>query len=563
MLDIAARTDVLLLAATGRASCQAQHDTNSPRSPHLVMLLSRRAVESLNESDLRRKVLLPLFVAMGFREVTEYHGPQEFGKDLLMWKPDLIRSRQNYAVVAKASKINSRNNHEVLRQVQECFGKRYPDPVTGEEMRVTRVLVVSSKTISSHAKQSIRIQLGNRADQLDFIDGDILMQRVREFLSKELVWESLVQAHRVLAESFDETRFGMMLYPDGTSTVFVMDKPGVQELFQPLDVTIAPALPHTPEGARQREELVRFLQEGEAIELEGNRLGNIRLPEPMEALLADAKVNKVVLAPSPLDKPIICGLELLGAAGTRFALEYLHFTHVQGGTDGATLSNLGQPIPFKVKFRVNKKDKFKGSLSVNWNVASEPDALFFFRVTLLEQVLSEGAEVVFRDWATGVPIAREIILEPSPTCRPPDGALELSRRLAAIQLRTGTIFEVGNLDLTPGELADISRISQIVTLGVYIARGGVTLSLAEEKERGESRTLEPAAEARLSHQLNDDEVASVLGKEIHLGPCIVHYVGPISVVEDGHKGTELRIEASEEHPLVFEYPTWKPIRGST
>lgn len=148
------------------------------------MDISTRTIDGLNETDLRRSVLLPLFVAMGFKEVTEYHGPEEYGKDLVMWMPDVLRSRQNFAVVAKAAKIDSRNSAEVLSQIQQCFQVPFRDPVSGEERTVQKVIVVTSKKITANAQVSIRATLRSTGqdERVDFLDGDLLVQRLGEFM---------------------------------------------------------------------------------------------------------------------------------------------------------------------------------------------------------------------------------------------------------------------------------------------------------------------------------------------------------------------------------------------
>ena len=85
----------------------------------------------MKEDELREQVLIPLFEAMGFRDVHHYHGgSQEKGKDIVMWKSGENRERVNYAVVAKAGKISgkasgSSSAGEALTQIQQCFNESY------------------------------------------------------------------------------------------------------------------------------------------------------------------------------------------------------------------------------------------------------------------------------------------------------------------------------------------------------------------------------------------------------------------------------------------------------
>jgi hypothetical protein len=50
------------------------------------------------EDQLQKEVLVPLFNAMGFKDVTIHQGRSELGKDIVMWKPGDLGERVNYAV---------------------------------------------------------------------------------------------------------------------------------------------------------------------------------------------------------------------------------------------------------------------------------------------------------------------------------------------------------------------------------------------------------------------------------------------------------------------------------
>src|SRR5687768_4232992 len=131
------------------------------------MPLSRTQLQSLSESELRTTVLIPLFSAMGFRDVYHFHGgTQEQGKDIVMWQPDQLRGRINYAVVVKATKITGQaqgrsSAAEVAFQVAQCFGRPFQDPWTFEERTVHRCIVLSNQEILKEALHSIGSALQN------------------------------------------------------------------------------------------------------------------------------------------------------------------------------------------------------------------------------------------------------------------------------------------------------------------------------------------------------------------------------------------------------------------
>src|SRR5215813_13079058 len=112
------------------------------------MAFTKDQLCKMDEGQLREDVLIPLFRAMGFRDVFHYHGgDQEQGKDIVMWKEETVRERVNYAVVVKSKKISGKatgnsSAGEVCTQIQQCFGRSYLDPISGEEKRVNHCYVV-------------------------------------------------------------------------------------------------------------------------------------------------------------------------------------------------------------------------------------------------------------------------------------------------------------------------------------------------------------------------------------------------------------------------------------
>jgi hypothetical protein len=99
------------------------------------MALTRSELAELDETRMRTRVLIPLFKAMGFRDIEHYHGgSQEHGKDIIMWRPEGLRERVNYGVVVKAKRVSGKASGtssagEVRIQIEQCFDKPYPDPI--------------------------------------------------------------------------------------------------------------------------------------------------------------------------------------------------------------------------------------------------------------------------------------------------------------------------------------------------------------------------------------------------------------------------------------------------
>src|ERR1017187_9823031 len=154
------------------------------------MAFTKEQIRAMRENDLRKEVLIPLFRKMGYKDVFEFHGgSQEQGKDIVMWKPDEIRPRINFAVVVKAERITGQASgklsaNEVGFQIQQAFGSPFNDPTTLEQQEVHECIVVSSKEISKEAHESIKsfLKKTNLEMRTTFINGDKLWEHVEKYL---------------------------------------------------------------------------------------------------------------------------------------------------------------------------------------------------------------------------------------------------------------------------------------------------------------------------------------------------------------------------------------------
>jgi hypothetical protein len=169
--------------------------------------LTKQHLQNMKEADLRIQVLIPLFKAMGFKDVFHYHGGTgEQGKDITMWQANILGDREYYAVVVKAGRITGEakgkgSAAEVQMQIAQAFGSKFTDTADLAERQATRCWVVSSHEIKKEATESIKNALGPRATDgsVRFIDGDELWE-----LIQRCRW-SRVSAHRRTFSS-SETR---------------------------------------------------------------------------------------------------------------------------------------------------------------------------------------------------------------------------------------------------------------------------------------------------------------------------------------------------------------------
>jgi hypothetical protein len=113
----------------------------------------REKLRSMNESELR-KILVLIFESLGLQEVTESHGTQEFGKDIVFYDLDKFGRQVWTACVVKTKDINQTAFDTVIRQVGECFRKRYPSISQGN-VDIDQVFVITNGSYKDNAKSQI------------------------------------------------------------------------------------------------------------------------------------------------------------------------------------------------------------------------------------------------------------------------------------------------------------------------------------------------------------------------------------------------------------------------
>ncbi len=114
---------------------------------------------------------------MGYENVQETHGRQEFGKDIVCSKPSDFGGRQYYAVVAKAGDISAaaggKANLAIVRdQINMAFQVPVEDVRGKQKAPVNEVIVWTTGNISDNAKTIIMAALDKDFRNVQFVDGD-------------------------------------------------------------------------------------------------------------------------------------------------------------------------------------------------------------------------------------------------------------------------------------------------------------------------------------------------------------------------------------------------------
>ena len=165
-------------------------------------------IQSLNESQLRTMILLPLLRRMGLDDIKEYHGGgAEKGKDIVCRYKDPLGELHYVGIVVKSTDIHGAvgkkgSASEVLFQVEQTLDEPFSDVYSLENIGIRECWVVTSGLIKNTAIESIRGKLGkSNLDKLTrFIDQDKIITLIDrlwpEFWINDLMLENL--AHSLL-----------------------------------------------------------------------------------------------------------------------------------------------------------------------------------------------------------------------------------------------------------------------------------------------------------------------------------------------------------------------------
>lgn len=275
------------------------------------MGITKNQLKKMKELEFQNEVLVGLFRRMGYRDVTDHSGgPQECGKDLVMWEFNEKKgTRNNIGVVVKAVPITgsfAKTLGQVQTQICQCLNEPYRDPVTNKEQWVNECWVVTSKKVSKEAHANLGLsQHDKRA--VSFFGCDHVWEWLQKYHPAATSAEHVKQIQDVIKK--DKKRFDTQLTigPDSMNMHVAAKEP--MEL--PIQL-------ETEDSKRIVEE---SMQRGLPAELkEGFTLKKELLPELAKELIGQPKNLKLM----PLH-PTIAAVEHLWQVGAVDAKNRTHY----------------------------------------------------------------------------------------------------------------------------------------------------------------------------------------------------------------------------------------------
>jgi hypothetical protein len=539
------------------------------------MILSRVAVAAMDEADLRTKVLIPLFRAMGFLDVFHFHGGVlEQGKDIVMWQRDRVRDRINFGVVVKASKVTGRASGsssagEVATQVQQCLGGRYRDQGTLIERSIDRCLVVSSHEIAKEAVASIgSILPSDYSARIDFVDGDKLWAWIMEYLPPTAALTKLEEARQVFEKASKHHRIVPIFDANG---IALSTQPKHDKAYQeePIVFEAQFAFPESVEGKAALSELQRHVATGAPVKIPHAFIQQFDVPEFLRPfMLAEGQPFEITLGPRRFAKPLIAHVTIAPDSHPAVTLANLQFQIVQIGTDEVTLDNASERVPWHLRVRINLKDQ-RLHLEYNANPFGANVSQELTTVRLIG-AMALGGLLTITNSETGLIVVSGRI-PPSTIAAPGSDYTAFLEALVFIQEATRTPITMPGADIAGPEVENAFEVEYILRNGrvmgtsqelrATLTRAGVERLLAELETK-------PDHTITVSHR----ESRTVLGSEVQLG-TVLNVITGMTVRPDARQELRRALDEEldvEEFEVVFEpigdkasvvtsYVDWLPV----
>ncbi len=457
------------------------------------MAFKKSEIFRMKEAEFQTKVLIPLFRAMQFRDVTPFGGGNlERGKDIIMWKESDFGQRQNFGVVVKAKKItgNAETNSgamNVLNQVRQMLKTPFLNPVTGDREIIKRCIVACSKEITKEAMNSIEGELENDLNKLvEWIHPETnLFDLIEKYLPELSIFDNLSSAQKKLDEAMKLVPYRIVADTDNRFSILAKHEKASEEM--PFIIKTKLKFDTTPEGREAFEKVREHFTKGSQVEIEGRFIESLNLPnfvlDWMKPQITDD--TKLIIGANRSEYTIPIYFRRTLANGERIDSGNLD-VWITEGTEIITLENDKQKTPLHCKIAFNKKEK---SAEINlmyqfygFNVYEHLQALKFYN-----SMSRQGETDIYRS-DFGIKVLQS---QKGETTLKEDFNRDiiLLESLVLIQEKMSVILNLSEDSLTNENIANIFEVAEIIKNGKLIGRmpeliANVSLESAKKSIKG-------------------------------------------------------------------------------
>lgn len=330
-------------------------------------------MRDLKELDFSKRVLIPLLMKLGYREVFPWHGSGgELGKDIVCWEVDRLQHRRNLALVVKADRVTGNAaKSEVRGQVGQAFNSGYGDPSTGIHQQVNECWIVTNKKMGKEARDGLRSMLGPLlSPRVTILDGSEVWEKVQEQfpvkLSQQLseVQRRIADAHLPYATQIvigNVERPIARLEMDGRSVVIGEQYEG--QLGSELsNFAVKLNFGEGSDGETSAGAFQEALSGDQSIVVSGDQIREFVLPEPLLKIAEETfgvrpeTFSSLKMTPLNDRARFVVSIEIRCDDGDAATLPYVDLNENHRTSSQLILDNKEQPLPIEVTLCLDIKE---------------------------------------------------------------------------------------------------------------------------------------------------------------------------------------------------------------
>jgi hypothetical protein len=135
-------------------------------------------INEMNEKQFRQELVVPMLKHLGFIDVIESHGPNEFGIDVRFAEYDRFGTKCWYGAQLKVGDITGSVSgpvNDIVTQVETAFDVPFMDLSTKKDTYIAGMYVIVSGRFKDNAKKILIMRLRERINWVYFLDGAQLL----------------------------------------------------------------------------------------------------------------------------------------------------------------------------------------------------------------------------------------------------------------------------------------------------------------------------------------------------------------------------------------------------
>lgn len=522
-------------------------------------------IASLHEDQLRRKVIMPLLIEMGFNNVIHNHGAREFGKDIVAFNQDAAGDTYCIAIVAKAGKLSGRKVNEVRDQIEKAFNSEFANPIDNSVHKVKDVWVVAGGDFHVDTIAGLRAMYRPEVNgHIKIWSGADLWEKWERYFSTE--YSQLIGGLQAFAAKWSDEAVAVRIQTEpGYNSIEWRVTDASQLVDRHTMGQISFKLPKSDEGAILEDQVERFFKFGDELVI-SDRFVSVEMPAAYEDAMQD--VNPITgettwtlsCTSRDLDQPL--RVIISNDVGNSVELPYIDVRWIQGGTEEVTIRNDTQPIPIRLQLTI-PTGQFRFSID-----GGRVPAHWLVRWEELTHLLREPGRVEFWMVTTGQRLAsapRTGIesFDPSPQ------RLRLYRDLEGIGTIVGDVMNIDLDEFTDEDWSVSNILRTILHAGTLELKPWETCILSFSDENANQILEEFGDRAFHPIELNGSDSAILQGQTLDLGPTVIRHTlvrladnQPSSRTSPtGDTIIDLQFVAGDENSSTIQYLNWLPEQG--